>query len=214
MTKKLYLLLTTAVFLSISGFHSDWINPIDINQKGISIAESAQWTIDQNHSEVGFSVRHLAISKVRGEFNTFEAEISFEESDLTTLAVSAVVDVASIDTGVERRDNHLRSEDFFDSESYAQILFVSKEVRNADGSDFELVGDLTIKDVTMEVVLEGSFLGAAGSADQRKAGFELTGKIDRFDYNLKWDRLTEAGGLVAGRDITITLNMELNQVSE
>ena len=214
MNKKSLGFYLAAILFLLSGFQVNSQQSSDSASLTKSLTERASWLIDRNHSEVNFSVRHLAISKVRGEFTSFSAAIEFDESDLNTLSVTATIDVESIDTGVQQRDNHLRSGDFFDAETYAQILFVSKAVRNVDGTEFELVGDLTMKDVTKEIVLSGSFLGAIATQNGRKAGFELSGSVDRFDYHLNWDRLTEAGGLVAGRDITISLNMELNQEME
>jgi len=202
--------LAALVVLS-AGFAYPSVEELESSSSSNTSGERASWSIDYNHSEVGFSVRHLAISKVRGEFQSYCATIEFDESDISTLEVSAVVEVESLDTGVERRDNHLRSSDFFDAASYPLMTFTSKEVRNVDGNNFELVGDLTIKEVTQEFVLEGSFLGAIETANGGKAGFELHGVLDRFDFHLNWNRLTEVGGLIAGRDITITLNLELNR---
>lgn len=165
---------------------------------------------DKAHSQLGFRVRHLGITNVNGNFNDYDAEVMLDPDDLSTLQATATVKIASIDTGIERRDNHLRSDDFFNAEQYPEMKFVSKSVRNIDGSEFELVGDLTIRDVTKEVVLEGEFLGAGMMGETQKAGFEAETTINRFDYNLKWDRLTEAGGLVVAEDIKITLDLELN----
>lgn len=169
------------------------------------------WTIDKGHSQVSFKVRHLGISNVRGGFNEYDATIRFDPEDLGTLQVEATVNTASIDTGIERRDNHLRSDDFFNAEQYPTMTFVSKAVRNIDGPSFELVGDLTIRDVTKEVVLEAELLGVGMQRDRRKAGFEARTTINRFDYNLKWDRLTEAGGLVAGEDVEIIMELEVQE---
>lgn len=169
------------------------------------------WTIDKSHSQIGFKVRHLGISNVRGAFNEYDATILFDPDDLQSLQVETTINVASIDTGIERRDNHLRSDDFFNAEQYPAMTFVSKGVRNIDGSTFELVGDLTIRDVTKEVVLEAELLGLGTQRNRRKAGFEATTTINRFDYNLKWDRLTEAGGLAVGEDVEIILELEVQE---
>jgi len=169
------------------------------------------WTIDKNHSEIAFKVRHLGISNVTGQFFTYDTALDFDPNDLNTLEASMTVDVASLDSGVERRDNHLRSADFFDVEVYPQMTFVSKEVRNVNGNEFELVGDLTIKDVTREVVLEAELLGTTTNRNRELAAFEATAEIDRFDYNLRWDNLTEAGSLIAGRTVQIIINLEVNR---
>ncbi len=166
---------------------------------------------DKAHSRVGFKVRHLGIANVRGSFNAYEATVRFDPADLRSLHVEASIDVGSIDTGVERRDNHLRSDDFFNAEQFPSMRFVSKAVRNLEGNTFELVGDLTIRDITKEVVLEVEFLGTTTTRGGQKAGFEASTTVNRFDYNLKWDQLTEAGGLVVGQDVQIILELELNE---
>lgn len=175
-------------------------------------AELVTFRPDKTHSHVGFKVRHLGISNVRGEFNEYDAVVRFDPTDVTSLSVDATVDIGSIDTGTERRDNHLRSDDFFNAEQYPTMRFVSKEVRAVDGDEFELVGDLTIRDVTREVVFDVEFAGVGMARNGRKAGFEAETTINRFDFNLKWDNLTETGGLVVGEDVDIILELELDEV--
>lgn len=172
-------------------------------------AEVLNWTVDKAHSSIGFRVRHLGISFVNGVFKDYDVTLQFDPNDLSTLKATAVIRVASINTDNERRDNHLRSPDFFDAEKYPEIRFVSKEVRNIRGNKFELVGDLTIKDVTKEVVLDVEFLGTAqGMQGEQRAAFTARGTIDRFDYGLQWNRLTEAGGVVVGREVTLLIDIE------
>ena len=167
------------------------------------------WTIDVAHSKIGFKVKHLGISNVRGEFREYDAEISMDGNDLGTLQASATIHTTSIDTGNDRRDNHLRSDDFFGSEEFPAMTFESSAVQNVDGANFELVGELTIRDVTKEVVLEGEFLGSAKMGEEQRAGFEARTTVNRMDYNLSWNRLTEAGGFVVGHDVEIILELEL-----
>lgn len=169
---------------------------------------------DKAHSQVGFRVRHLGIASVNGKFADYDAKVMFDPNDLSTLKAEATIKVTSVETGIERRDNHLRSDDFFNAEQFPDMKFVSKSVRNIDGEEFELVGDLTIRDVTKEVVLEGEFYGVGMMGETKKAGFSAEATISRFDYNLKWDRLTEAGGLVVAEDVKITLDLELNEQTE
>ena len=176
-------------------------------------AEVMTFVADKAHSQVGFKVRHLGISNVRGQFADYDATVQFDPENLETLQVEAAINVGSINTGIERRDNHLRSDDFFNAEQFPAMTFVSKEVRNVDGDEFELVGDLTIRDVTKEVVLEGEFLGAAAQGEKQKVGFEAETTINRFDYNLKWDKLTEAGGFVVGEEVDIILELELEEAA-
>lgn len=169
---------------------------------------------DKAHSQIGFKVRHLGITNVNGNFGDYETTVMLDPNDLSTLKAEATINVGSIATGIDRRDGHLKSDDFFNAETYPEMKFVSKAVRNIDGSEFELVGDLTIRDVTKEVVLEAEFLGMGAMGETKKAGFEASTTINRFDYNLKWDRLTEAGGLVVAENVKITLDLELNEHTE
>ena len=166
------------------------------------------YKIDKAHTSVGFKVRHLGITSVNGTFNDYDVTLSMDGDDLRTIQTEAVVRITSVDTGIEKRDNHLRSSDFFEAETYPEMRFVSKEVRNIDGQEFELVGDLTIKGVTREVVLDAELIGTATMGDTERVGFEAETKIDRFDYGLKWDRLTEAGGLVVAKEVRIILEIE------
>ena len=175
----------------------------------ISPDEPASWSIDSAHSSVSFKVRHLGISNVRGEFTSYDAEISMEDTDLSTLSVSATIETASIDTGNERRDNHLRSDDFFGADEFPVISFVSTGVTQIDGNTFHLEGTLTMKDVTLPVVLEGAFLGTTTMRGSERAGFEASTSVNRLDYNLSWDQITEAGGIVVGHEVQINLDLEL-----
>lgn len=174
-------------------------------------AEIVTFHPDKTHSNVGFKVRHLGISNVRGAFGEYDATVQFDPEDLSTLSVEATIQTSSVDTGNERRDNHLRSDDFFNAEEYPELRFVSKEVRDLEDGEFKLVGELTIRDVTKEIALDAEFLGMAAGREGRKAGFEARATIDRFEYNLKFDALTETGGLVVGSNVEIVLEMELDE---
>ncbi|MFK7847431.1 MAG: YceI family protein [Rhodothermales bacterium] len=173
-----------------------------------------KYVADKAHSQIGFKVRHLGITNVNGLFSDYETEVTLDLADLSTLQATASVKIASISTGIDRRDGHLKSDDFFNAEEFPEMKFVSKAVRNIDGAEFELVGDLTIRDITKEVVLEAEFLGAGTMGDTEKAGFEAETTINRFDYNLKWDRVTEAGGLVVSENVKIILDLELNKAED
>ena len=166
---------------------------------------------DKSHSKVGFKVRHLGIANVRGAFSDYDYTIAFDPEDLSTLTADVTINAASVDTENERRDNDLRSEGFFHVEKYPTVRFVSKGVRNIEGNTFELVGDLTIKDVTKEVVLETEYFGSTTQRGRRKAGFEAHTTINRFDFGLKWDALTEAGGLVVGENVEVILELEMGE---
>ena len=198
------LLLPALIMLVVAGFRQ----PTEVTED----SKVLSWTIDKAHSSIGFRVRHLGISFVNGVFTDYDATLQFDPDDLSTLKATLTLRVASINTGVERRDNHLRSPDFFDAERYPEIRFVSKEVRNIQGNKFQLVGDLTIKEVTKEVVLDVEFLGTApGMQGELRAAFTARGTIDRFDYGLRWNRLTEAGGVVVGREVTLLIDVEAVQ---
>ena len=201
--------ISAAVLLITGTFQYDLEQSIAEIELGT--VETSNFLVDKAHSKIGFRVRHLGIANVNGAFDDYEAKVTFDSDDLSTLRAEATIKSASINTGIERRDNHLRSDDFFNVETHPEISFVSKAVRNVEGSEFELVGDLTIRDITKEVVLDAAFIGLGQMGDTKKAGFEASVTINRFDYNLKWDRLTEAGGLVVAENVKIQLDLELNE---
>ncbi len=169
----------------------------------------ASWSIDATHSKIGFKVRHLGISSVRGEFAAYDAAITMDPENLESIQASVTIEIASIDTKNDRRDNHLRSDDFFSAETFPTMTFESTGVTSVDGASFALAGNLTIRDVTKEVVLHGEFLGTAAMGDSERAGFEARTKVNRLEYGLMWNRLTEAGGAVVGHDVEIILDLEL-----
>ena len=165
------------------------------------------WVLDPTHSEVSFTVRHLAISKVRGVFTRFEATITTPENPLEA-SVVASADVASIDTKNADRDAHLRTGDFFLADEHPQITFVSTGVRQ-DGDDFFVDGDLTIRGVTKPVSFAVEF-GGFGSDPygQYKAGLTATAKVKREDFGLNWNAALETGGFLLGSEVTIVLDFQ------
>ncbi len=171
-----------------------------------------KWNIDKSHSNVGFAVTHLIISEVTGQFKSFDGNIEFSKDDLSDANINFSIDAASISTENEGRDKHLRSDDFFNAEKFPKITFVGKSIKKVAGKKFKLVGDFTIRDVTksitLDVVYNGSIKDPWGNT---KAGFKITGELNRFDYNLKWNNLMEAGGAVVGKEVTITVNLELSK---
>ncbi len=164
--------------------------------------------LDRAHSSVTFRVRHLGISTVSGTFGAFDASISLDPADVTTLDVSATIDAASVNTGIERRDNHLRSPDFFAVEEHSSISFESTEVRRVEGNSFQLVGDLTIRGVTKPVVLDAEMRGPVSAMGKNIVAFTASGSLNRFDYGLTWNRMVEAGGVVVGEDVQIEIEVE------
>ncbi|WP_221585693.1 YceI family protein [Microbacterium sp. G2-8] len=169
--------------------------------------KAGTYVLDPAHSEVGFEVRHMMISKVRGQFAVKEATITLPENVLEA-SVAAKVEVASIDTGDDGRDAHLRGEDFFDAEKFPYMTFESTAVR-ADGDDVLVDGDLTIKGVTKPVTFELE-LGGFGTDPwgNYKAGATAVGKIDRESFGLTWNASLETGGVLVGKDVKITLDLQ------
>jgi len=169
------------------------------------------WQIDPAHTAIEFGVKHMMFTTVRGSFGAFQGEVALDQSNPSASAVQVKIDAASIDTGVTDRDNHLRSGDFFDVEAFPQITFRSTQVNGAidEGEKFEIVGELTIRDVTREVVLEATFDGTGTDPwGGSRSGFGATTKIDRRDFGLTWNQALETGGVLVGHDITITLQVQ------
>ena len=165
------------------------------------------WVMDPSHSEVGFSVRHMMISKVRGAFGVKSATIVAPENPLEVTVVAQVA-APSLDTQAEGRDAHLRSGDFFDVEAYPTLNFVSTGVR-VEGGDFLVDGDLTIRDITKPVTFELEFNGfGVDPWGNYKAGASAKTVINREDFGLTWNAALEAGGVLVGKDVTITLELQ------
>ena len=166
------------------------------------------WTIDPVHSEVGFSVRHMMVSKVRGKFTSFEGSVVTAENPLDS-KVSATVDLSSIDTGNADRDNHIRSADFFEVDTHTTMTFVSTGIRE-DGGDYVLDGDLTLKGVTKPVSFELELGGFGPDAyGGTRAGFSATTTINRKDFGVDFNAAMETGGVVVGDKVTVTLEIEV-----
>jgi polyisoprenoid-binding protein YceI len=177
----------------------------------MSIAEStttSTWSIDPAHTTVEFSVKHLMISTVRGHFGAVSGTIVLDEQNPLASTVTAEIDVTSIDTRTEQRDAHLRSPDFFDVEKYPTIRFQSTRVER-DGDHFDVVGNLTIRDVTREVVLHTSDEGRGGDPwGGQRAAFSATTRVDRREFGLTWNQALETGGVVVGNEIKISLEVQ------
>jgi len=171
---------------------------------------ATKWAIDPMHSEVQFKVKHLVISTVTGSFQNFEGTVETEGDDFSDAKINFSLDVNSIDTNQEQRDGHLKSADFFDAEKYPHITFESTSVTKESDEDYKLTGNLTIKGVTNPVTLEVEHGGiAADFYGNTKAGFEIEGKINRKEFGLTWDGVTEAGSIVVGEDIKLQINIQL-----
>lgn len=173
------------------------------------------WTIDTAHTEINFSVRHMMISNVRGQFQKLRGTIEFDETNPISTEVDGQIDVASITTRDEKRDAHLKSADFFDVAQYPAILFHSTRVVMKDQTHAALYGDLTIRGVPHEVVLDVEFNGLAKSPwGTTNAGFSAKTQIKRKDWGLSWNVALETGGWLVGDDINITMELEIIQQPE
>jgi polyisoprenoid-binding protein YceI len=168
-----------------------------------------KWAFDVYHSSVTFTIRHM-MSKVRGQMQIKEGWIEVDNDDLSTARVDVVLDAASIDTGVEMRDNHLRSADgHFDVANYPTITFASKRVEGKDPGNFKVIGDLTIHGKTKEVALDASFNGEGNDPrGNRRVSFEAQTKLNRKDYDLTWNQALEAGGFILGDDVKLEIGVE------
>ena len=171
-----------------------------------------KWVIDPMHSEIRFKIKHLMISNVTGSFNSFEGKAETDGDDFIKGTLSFDADISSIDTGNKQRDGHLKAADFFDGEKYPKLSFVSTKQESNNTGSFDLYGDLTIKDVTKNIKLNAEKGGVAKDMyGQTKAGFTVTGNINRKDFNLSWGGLTEAGGVVLGDDVKIDCEVQLTE---
>jgi len=167
------------------------------------------WNIDTTHSGIGFSIRHMVFSKVRGRFAKYSATIDLDEVDLTRSVVDASIDASSIDTGNPQRDTHLKSADFFDSEKFPELRFRSTRIEKVSDTDFRVVGDLTIRDVTREVTLDVEYTGRGKDPwGNERVGFVAKTSIERKDFGLHWNQLLEAGGVLVGDRVDIDLDVQ------
>lgn len=168
--------------------------------------ENGKFDIDSMHSKVGFEISHLVISSVEGTFKVFSGTIEIDPT-FSKSQVNAEVEIGSVDTGVTKRDDHLKSADFFDQKKFPKMIFKSTSIEGTPDS-FKLKGDLTLHGEKKPVVFEGKFLGAVTDGyGNRKTAFKVSGKIKRQDFGLKWSSMVEAGPVV-GDEVTITLNVE------
>ncbi len=179
-------------------------------------AEAVAWEADVAHSHIGFKVRHMMISNVKGEFAKYTVKVQADSKELAKATVEATIDVKSITTGNGKRDDHLRSPDFFDVAKHPTMVFKSKSVKKQGKDKLKVAGDLTIRGVTKPVTLDVS--GLVGPIKDpwgnMKVGFQATTTINRKDFGLTWNKALEAGGLLVGNEVAITLDVELNQVKK
>jgi len=167
------------------------------------------WTIDKSHSKVGFNVIHMAVSDVEGKFNDFDGTIVSKSEDFNGAEISFVARTTSIDTDNERRDTHLKSPDFFEAEKFPEITFKGNLVK--DGGKYRLVGDFTMKGVTKKVEFDVTYGGSINTERGAKAGFKLSGSVNRQDYGLSWNNKLKGGELAVSDNVDLIVKIELNK---
>ncbi|MCA0231339.1 MAG: YceI family protein [Bacteroidetes bacterium] len=171
---------------------------------------TSTWVIDPTHSEVQFKVKHLVISTVTGSFKSFEGSVQTEGDSFDGASIQFTADVNSIDTNMEQRDGHLKSADFFDAENFPTLSFASTSFVQKGDDEFTLTGDLTLRGVTKSISLAVNYGGQmVDFYGNTKAGFELTGKINRKDFGLNWGAVTEAGGVVVSDEVKLNFNIQV-----
>lgn len=177
-----------------------------------SVNAQSKWNVDASHSNVKFSVSHLVVSEVEGSFRKFDGTIDAPTDDFNNASINFTVDVASINTDNEKRDEHLKSDDFFNAEKYPKMVFKSTSFKKGKGNNYTLEGNLTIRDVTKKVKFNVTYGGTVKDPwGNTKAGFKTTATISRKEFGLKWNTLTEAGGAVVGDEVTMILKMEFGK---
>ena len=170
------------------------------------------FNLDPAHTDVTFSTKHMMVTTVRGKFNTVDGVLNLDLENPTASSGSFTVQTASIDTGVDQRDAHLRSADFFDAEKHPEMRFTSTAVESKGGDDYRVTGDLTIKDVTRKVAFDVEYLGLYQSmAGARRAGFHATTKISREDFGLTWNVALESGGWLVGKEVKIEIDLAVEE---
>lgn len=177
---------------------------------GVVFGQSTQWNFDKSHSKIQFTATHMKISEVPGQFKEYSGTILTDGDNFTDAKIKMNIKASSVDTDNDRRDGHLQGEDFFNTEKYPNIKFVSESMEKVGDQEYKLTGELTIKDVTRTVELDVDYKGMVDAMGATRAGFKITGTIDRFDYNVDWDK-SFGQGLIVGREIGINVDVELTK---
>lgn len=172
----------------------------------------AIWSVDQAHSEIKFKVKHLVVSSVTGQFTSFNGTVESDKPDFSDAKIQFEADVNSINTKNEQRDGHLKSPDFFDAVNHPKLTFVSKSITKKSDDEYVVVGNITIRGTLKEISLNVTYNGTTkGFGGVDVAGFEIAGKLNRFDFGLQWNTLTEVGGIVVGEEVKIEIAAELQK---
>lgn len=166
--------------------------------------------LDKVHSDINFQVKHMMVSKSKGSFTNFDVDFNGDLNNLEEAAVNVTIDAASINTGNEDRDGHLKSGDFFETEAYPNITFESKSIKKLTGEEYEVTGDFTLKGVTKTETFKAEYNGTSKNPMDGStiAGFDVEGKINREDYNLTWNAALETGGVLVGKEVKFTCSFE------
>ena len=176
-----------------------------------ALADTTEWAIDPAHSSIGFSVPHMMVSEVDGQFKTYTGKAQLDEADLTKSQVEFSADTASVDTGNAERDKHLKSPEFFDVEKFPKLTFKSTKITKA-GKGYKLKGQLTLHGVTKEVTLDATVSQPVKNPwGKQVRAVKINGKLKRSDYGLSWNKTLDQGGVVIGDEVTLDLKLELNK---
>lgn len=171
--------------------------------------ENVTWNVDNVHSKIGFSVRHMVISEATGHFGAFKVNVTSPKEGFEGSQIDVAIDVNSIETSVADRNNHLKADDFFGVEKFPEITFKGKSMVKTSDEDYKLTGDLTIRDVTKEIVLDVTYGGMVKDPwGNMRIGFKVTGSIDRYDFNMKFNSPLETGGLALGHKVSIICELQ------
>lgn len=201
------IVITASAFTPVKHKQGVLLEKIESDSKD----DAAKWNVDKAHSNVKFTVTHLLVSEVEGSFKLFDGSMETSKPDFSDAKINFTVDVNSVNTDNDMRDKHLKSDDFFGAEKFPQMKFVSTSFKPVGDNKYKLAGNLTIKDVTKPVVFDVTYGGSTVAMGKAKSGFKAKTTINRFDYNLKWDKATEAGGLVVSKEVDLVVNAELNK---
>ena len=183
---------------------------------GTLLAQETAWRIDPNHSAAFFSVRHLMISTVRGQFNGINGMVHYDPNRPTAASVEATIDCKTLNTGVAKRDEQMKGPDFFDVKKYPNMVFRSKEVQTAGPEKLRITGDLTINNVTRQVVLDadGPSAPVKDAQGRTKIGLSATTRINRKDFGIVWNEILESGGVAVADQVTITMDIEMIRIEK
>lgn len=175
-----------------------------------------KWIIDPDHSVAAFAIRHMMIANVRGQFNKINGTIFFDEEDQSRSSVEIVIDVSSVVTGIKKRDDHLRSPDFFDAEGYPHITFKSRNVERVNSTVCRITGDLMLHGVTREIILDAGYAGPVKSpfGGEITMGFTVVGTLNRDDFGMRWNEAMDGGGVMIGKEVQIFIDIEADLTEE